>query len=119
MEQIYNLLTFREALIVSISVFFLDWISGVTAALRSGRHLKSSIMRETISKKAVNYFHFILLGLVFSYTGALDDLAPLVVIIPAVPELLSLWENMRIIRTKIDTKPKDEEDSENGTDSSE
>jgi len=112
MELLFNLLNFREALTISISVFFADWISGVAAALRSGRHVKSAIMRQTISDKAVKYFHFILIGLAFSYTDALKELSSIVVLIPAVPEMLSIFENIKIMKTKIDTKPK--EDSDDG-----
>jgi hypothetical protein len=114
MNNLLDLLTFKEALIISLSAFFVDWISGVTAGLRSGRHIKSSIMRESISEKAVKYFHFILIGLAFSYTGVLDDVAPLVVLIPAVPEVLSIFENIKICRTQIDTKGADKNDTNSG-----
>jgi len=113
MANIINTFTFREALIISLSVFFADWMSGIAAALRSDRHLKSSVMRQSLSDKAVKYFHFVLIGLAFAYSNVLHDIAPVVVMIPAIPEVLSLFENIQIIKTKIDTKPKEENENEN------
>ena len=106
LEQLFNLLSFNEALIISLTVFFVDWICGIVAALRSGRHVKSSIMRVSISLKAEKFFTYMLIGLAFHYTDAFHNIAAVVVIIPAIPELLSIFENIKIARTKIDTKPK-------------
>jgi hypothetical protein len=125
MNDLLNFLSFQEALIIAISVFFTDWVAGVVAALRSGRHLKSSIMRESISTKVINYFHFFLIGLAFyfaaiigDYQESLSKLAVVIVLIPAVPEILSIFENIKIARTQIDTKPKEDSDDDNKTDSS-
>ena len=113
MEQLFNLLHFHEALVISICVFLADWVSGVVAALRSGRRVKSSIMRHAISEKAEKFFTYMLIGLAFNYTTAFESVAAVVVLIPAVPEILSIFENVKIAKTKIDTKPK--EDKHDGT----
>lgn len=113
-SQIINMVSFHQAAIISLSVFIADFITGITAALRSGRHIKSSVMHQTLSKKITNYFYFLIIGLSFyiassigSSEAPLELIATIVVMIPAMPELLSLWENFKIIRSSVDTKPKE------------
>ena len=105
---------FYPALIISLGVFFADWVTGVAAALRSGRRLKSSIMVTGVSKKITNFFYMFIIGLAFDIAsqistvdGPLAEIATVLVLIPAIPELLSLWENFKIIKTGEDSKPKE------------
>jgi len=112
MEELLNALHFHDALIISITLFFVDWMAGIAAALRSGRRIKSSIMRSSIAEKSEKWFTYLLVGLAFNYTETFDSVAAMVVLIPFVPEVVSIFENVRIARTRIDTKPKREDDSD-------
>ena len=124
MEQVLSFLvnlTFAQTATIALGVFASDFIAGVMAALRSGRHIKSSIMGQGLSKKATGYFHYFVIGLAFyiaSSTGGaetayLEGLASLIVLVPTIPELLSVFENIKIIKTGVDTKPKEEDDNVN------
>ena len=115
MEPIFNILgslTFTQTLTIAVGVFLSDFIAGVTAGIRSGRRIKSSIMRQGISDKAVCYFNYFVIGLAFYLAGRaggedtqfLHGIATLIILFPTVPELLSVFENIKIIKTGIDTK---------------
>ena len=115
--QIIDLYTinFAQASIISVAIFLTDFATGVIAGLRSNRRIRSAIMHQTLSKKVANYFNFLIIGLAFYLASnigpekaPLASVAVILVIIPAVPELLSLRENFRIIKTGLDTKPKSE-----------
>ena len=114
-------LTFAQTATIALGVFASDFIAGVTAALRSGRHIKSSIMGQGLSQKASNFFNYFVIGLAFyiaghtggTETGYLEGLASLIVLVPTVPELLSVFENIKIIKTGVDTKSKEESDNDN------
>jgi hypothetical protein len=121
MEQVLSFLiglTFTQTATIALGVFASDFIAGITAALRSGRHIKSSVMGQGLSTKATGYFNYFIIGLAFyiasrvggTETAYLEGLASLIVLVPTLPELLSVFENIKIIRTGIDTKPKGGDD---------
>ena len=116
LHELLYLLNYHEAIVISIAVFAADFISGVTAGLRCGRRIKSSVMHQSLSKKVSNYFFFLIIGLSFyvasgvGYSSVpLAELAAIITLVPALPELLSICENIKILCTKKDTKPKEEE----------
>ena len=113
-----NYLNFYQAMVISIAVFLADFMTGVTAGLRSGRRIRSSIMHQSLSKKVSNYFFFLVIGLSFYVAskvgegGApLQELAAIITLVPAMPEILSIYENLKIAWTKHHTKPKKEEET--------
>ena len=115
LHELLYILNFHEAIVISIAVFVGDFISGVTAGLRSGRHIKSSVMHQSLSKKVSNYFFFLIIGLSFyvasmvGYSSApLAELSAIITLVPALPEILSIYENIKIMCTKKDTKPKED-----------
>ena len=128
MEQfLYDLSTlhFYQALIIVFGVFFSDMAMGIIAALASGRRIRSQIMVACQDKKMQNFFKYIIIGVAFHsaaimgyFVGAepllaLDIFAVLIVCIPAIPEIVSIFENLRIIQTKNDTKPKPDSGNQN------
>ena len=116
LTEMLNIVNYYQAVVISIAVFLADFMTGVTAGLRSGRRIRSSVMHQSLSKKVSNYFFFLIIGLAFylaskvgSGDAPLHELAAIITLVPAVPELLSVYENIKIAWTKRDTKPKREE----------
>jgi hypothetical protein len=118
MEQVLSFLvglTFAQAATIALGVFAADFLAGVTAALRSGRRIKSSVMGQGLSEKAAGFFNYFIIGLAFylaarvggEETRYLHGLASLIVLVPTAPELLSVFENIKIIKTGVDTKNKE------------
>ena len=119
LTDLLNVLNFYQAMVISVAVFLADFMTGITAGLRSGRRIRSSVMHQSLSKKVSNYFFFLVIGLSFyvaSKVGTgdapLHELAAIITLVPAMPELLSVYENIKIAWTRKDTKPK--EDADNG-----
>ena len=130
MEQfLHNIahLHFYQALAIVVGIFLSDFVVGVIAAVSSGRHIKSHIMAACQDRKMQSFFKYIIMAVGFhlaailgSYMGiaetmSLSAIGTVIIAIPAVPELLSIFENAKIIRTGIDTKPKTKEDSKEDT----
>ena len=116
LTDLLNIFNYQQALIITLAIFGADFVSGLIASLRSGRRIKSSIMHQTLTKKSQSFFYYIMVGLAFfvaSYFtedhNFLMNIGSIITIIPAVPELISIFENVRIMKTGVDTKPKTEE----------
>ena len=110
MEQILADLTgvsFYQIATISIGLFFADFIVGVAASLRAGRRIKSSVMHQGLSKKMMSYCYHLVVGLAFHFAsmegeeavaGILGSIGAAIVFLPAIPELLSIYENWKEIR---------------------
>ena len=125
MEQVVNNLSgmhFYQALIIVFGIFFADMLVGILAAWSSGRKIKSGVMVLCQSKKLHTFFAHIIIAVSFYFAAQLGKamgaenveilggFATIVVAIPAIPEIISIVENFKIMKTKIDTKQKEEKE---------
>ena len=119
MEYIFDkieVIPYMGILAIVVSTLFADMIVGLIAAIASGRHIKSSIMVACQDKKMQSFFRYIAYSVGF-YVAAmlcknvpemkgLCTIAKMICIIPAIPELVSIFENIKIAKTGEDTKKK-------------
>jgi hypothetical protein len=116
--DIINTLHFYQALTIVTGIFISDIFVGLVAAASSGRKIKSEIMVACQDRKFQSFFRYIIIGVGLYFaasigtsighddTSALEALSTVTVLIPAIPEFISIFENFKIIRTKVDNKPK-------------
>ena len=105
--------SFYQVAVISIGLFFADFIAGITASLFAGNRIMSGIMQEGLSRKMTGYFYHLVVGLAFylaSMNGgsvvsvSLNKIGQAIIILPAIPEILSIYENWQSITSKRDKK---------------